>query len=236
MAEALPFAEKGGQRLKALLRLDPVALDPQLQHIKTDGGSVAIELYRADKFEKVVLCTINIFETEVVEATVMAWPDERHNFPILWCNLTIVPEVMNVPIFDFVPLMDTVLWPEYADTYIEGVNELKANALELLGDTVLNKDVVLPSKTIYTLSPYSLIANITPAGLATVPKITDTYIDAYLELWKKAEPVEKAADLEHYAKKRAATRTLMKGNDPGYPFMIDAFGEEKTHAVFDIVF
>ena len=29
--------------------------------------------------------------------------------------------------------MDTVLWPDYADTYIEGVSELKANALELLG-------------------------------------------------------------------------------------------------------
>ena len=236
MAEELQFAAEAKKSLKALLPLQPAALDPQLQHIKTEGGSVDIELFKADKFEKIVLCTINIFETEVVEATAMAWPDEKHNFPILWCNLTIVPEVMNVPIFDFVPLMDTVLWPDYADTYIEGVNELKANALELLGDTVLNKDVVLPSKTIYTLSPYSLIATIRQEGIPLVPQITDAYMKAYIELWKKAGPVEKAADIEHYAKKRAATRTLMKGNDPGYPFMIDAFGEEKTRQIFDIVF
>lgn len=235
MTEDIRFAEKAKKSFQSL-PLEPVALDPGLQHVHTDGGAVEIELFKADKFEKIVFCTINIFETSVVEATAMAWPDERHNFPILWCNLTIVPEVMNVPIFDFVPLMDTVLWPDYADAYIEGVSELKAGALEALGDAVINKDVVLPSKTIYTLSPYSLIANITAEGLAAVPKITDTYIGAYLELWKKAAPVEKAADLEHYAKKRAATRTLMKGNDPGYPFMIDAFGEETTHAVFDLVF
>ncbi len=95
---------------------------------------------------------------------------------------------------------------------------------------------MLPSKTIYTLSPYSLIANIKEEGIPLVPQITDAYIKAYIKLWQKAGPVEKAADLEHYAKKRAATRTLMKGNDPGYPFMIDAFGEEKTHKVFDIIF
>ncbi len=130
MAEILQFAAEAKKSLEALLPLQPVALDPQLQHIKTEGGSVDIELFKADKFEKIVLCTINIFETEVVEATVMAWPDEKHNFPILWGNLTIVPYVMNVPIFDFVPLMDPVLYQDYADTYIEGVNELKADALE----------------------------------------------------------------------------------------------------------
>jgi hypothetical protein len=235
MAEGILFAAEAKKSLGAL-PLQPIALDPQLQHIKTDGGSVEIELFKADKFEKIVLCTINIFETEVVEATVMAWPDAQHNFPILWGNLTIVPCVMNVPIFDFIPLMDPVLYRDYADTYLEGVNELKADALELLGDTVLNKDVVLPSKTIYTLSPYSLIATIKEEGIPLVPQITDAYIKAYIKLWEKSAPVEKAADLEHYAKKRAATSTLMKGNDPGYPFMIDAFGEEKTQKIFDIIF
>ena len=37
-------------------------------------------------------------------------------------------------------------------------------------------------------------------------------------------------------KKKAATRTLMKANDPGYPFMVSVFGEEKTKSVFDSVF
>jgi hypothetical protein len=235
MAEKKDFVEEAKKSLRAL-PLQPLALDHKLQHVKAEGGAVDIELYKADKFEKIVLCTINIYETSVVEASLLAWPDEKHNFPILWCNLTVVPSVMNVPIFDFVPMMDSVLWPDYADTHIEGVSELKANALELLGDTVINKDVVLPSKTIYTLSPYSLIANITEAGLPIIPQITDAYIQAYIKLWEKARPVEKAAELEHYAKKRAATRSLMKGNDPGYPFMIDIFGEEMTHKVFDTVF
>ena len=235
MPEALQFAAEAKKSFGAI-PMQPVTLDPQLRHIKTDGGSVEIEMFKADKFEKIVLCTINIFETEVVEATAMAWPDEEHNFPILWCNLTIVPYVMNVPIFDFVPLMDTVLHQGYADAYIECLNELKAGAIEALGESVINRDVTLPSKTIYSLSPYSLIANIKEEGIPAVPRIMDTYIKEYTKLWEKAGPVGSAVELEHYAKKRAATRILMKGNDPGYPFMIDAFGEEKTAAIFDTIF
>ncbi len=39
----------------------------------------------------------------------------------------------------------------------------------------------------------------------------------------------------YLTKKKAATRTLMKANDPGYPFMVSVFGEEKQ-MVFDSVF
>jgi len=235
MAEIKDFIE-GAKKSLSALSMQPLALDPALQHIKAEGGSVDIELYTADKLEKIVFCTINIYETSVVEATALAWPDDRHNLPILWCNLTVVPSVMNVPIFDFVPMMDTVLWQDYAEAYIDGVSDLKAGALELLGDAVVNKDVELPSKTIYALSPYSLIANITEAGLPLIPRITDSYVQAYIKLREKAGPVEKPSDLEYYRKKRAATRSLMKGNDPGYPFMIDVFGEETTRKVFDTVF
>ena len=73
-------------------------------------------------------------------------------------------------------------------------------------------------------------------ALPIIPQITDAYVKAYIKLWEKAGQVGKAADLEHYAKKRAAMRSLMKCNDPGYPFMIDIFGEKMTHKVFDTVF
>jgi hypothetical protein len=41
---------------------------------------------------------------------------------------------------------------------------------------------------------------------------------------------------EHSIRKKMAARALMKANDPGYPFMIDVFGEERTRRVFNIVF
>ena len=90
MAEEIRFCRSGKKSFKAL-PLQALALDPQLQHIKAEGGAVDIELYKADKFEKIVLCTIKIYEISMVEATVLAWPDDKHNFPVLWCNLTHSP-------------------------------------------------------------------------------------------------------------------------------------------------
>ncbi len=228
------FVHEAKKNLSAL-PLQHVAIDPGLGHIETPGGAIDIEVYRAPKFEKIVLSTIRIHETGVLEQTALAWPDESHNFPILWCNMTVVPSVMNVPIFDFIPLMDIVVWPEYAETYIAGIADLKAAALEAFGDTVVNKAVDLPSLTIYTLSPYRVVVNIKDEGVGTAPDVSAAYIQAYIRLWENAQPVL-PQDREFYLRKRAATRTLMKGNDPGYPFMLDVFGEDNTKKVFDTIF
>jgi len=215
--------------------LSTVAIEQDLRTVKADGGSVVLEVFKAEKFSKIVFCTIVIEETGVLESTAMAWPDEDHNFPILWCNFTIVPEVMNVPIFDFIPMMDIIACPEYATRYVEGISDLKAEALDILGESVLNKAVDLPSRTVYALSPYKLIPMVTQDGIELVPKVTSMYIAAYLKLVQDAGPVP-AQDRQYYLNRRQQLQTLMKANDPGYPFMVDVFGEETTHRVFDQVF
>jgi hypothetical protein len=77
---------------------------------------------------------------------------------------------------------------------------------------------------------------ITNEGIANVPQAMAGYISKYVELWQQAQPIEDAEDKVYYLRKKAATSKLMKANDPGYAFMIDVFGEEKTHDVFDQVF
>jgi len=216
--------------------LRSIAIDPQLRHIQSESGAVDLEIYQMDKFEKIVLSTIKIYQKSIVEASAIAWPDAKHHLPVLWCNLTIVSPLMNFIIFDFIPMLDPVSWPGYAESCLDVNRELKTNALERLGDTVIDNNVMLRSKTMYALSPYSLIANIKETGLSHVPDITNAYINAYLKLWEKARSIEKSNEFESYTKKRAATRTLMKNNDPGYPKMVGAFGEEMTHKVFEAIF
>ncbi|MCP4623270.1 MAG: hypothetical protein GY850_07025, partial [bacterium] len=167
---------------------------------------------------------------------VMAWPDDNHEFPVLWCNLTVVPEVMNVPIFDFIPLTDIVLRPDYAGTYISGVNDLKKKAFDVFGETLLDKDAELPSLTIYALSPYRFVGMVSDAGVELVPRVAEEYIAAYADLSANAQPLTDNSNRAYCKTKKTAARILMKGNDPGYPFMLDVFGEELTHKVFDIVF
>ena len=171
MTQINAFVEAAQQAFRQI-PLSAVAIEQDLRTVKTDGGSVVLEVFKAEKFSKIVFCTIVIEETGVLESTAMAWPDENHNFPILWCNFTIVPEVMNVPIFDFIPMMDIIDRPEYATRYVEGISDLKADALETLGETVLNKAVDLPSRTVYALSPYKLIPMVTQEGIDLVPKVT----------------------------------------------------------------
>jgi len=234
MTQINAFVEAAQQAFRQI-PLSAVAIEQDLRTVKADGGSVVLEVFKAEKFSKIVFCTIAIDETGVLESTAMAWPDEDHNFPILWCNFTIVPEVMNVPIFDFIPMMDIIAWPEYATRYVEGISDLKAEALDILGESVLNKAVDLPSRTVYSLSPYKLIPMVTQEGIELVPKVTSMYIGAYLKLVQDAGPVP-AQDRQYYLRRRQQLQTLMKANDPGYPFMVDVFGEETTHRVFDQVF
>ena len=82
MAASIDFTGQAKKSMSAL-KLEPVDMDPQLAHIEAAGGTIDLELFKADKLEKVVFCTIKIHESGVVESTAMAWPDDNHNLPIL---------------------------------------------------------------------------------------------------------------------------------------------------------
>ena len=191
--------------------LSEVAIDPDLRTIKAAGGSVVLEVFKAEKFNKIVFCTIVIDETGVLESTAMAWPDEDHNFPILWCNFTIVPEVMNVPIFDFIPMMDIIAWPEYATRYVEGISDLKADALEILGETMLNKAVDLPSRTVYALSPYKLIPMVSQDGIELVPQVTCDVYCGVPEAGSGCRTPMPAQDRQYYLQRTAAAANAYEG-------------------------
>ncbi|MCP4199145.1 MAG: hypothetical protein GY762_18530 [Proteobacteria bacterium] len=227
--------EPARQRFKNL-GLTETEVAPDLRIIKVEGGQITIDLFSSEKIEKMMFSSIELYETGVVESTVMAWPNDDYCFPALWCNLTIVPEVMNIPICDFIPLMDMVVWPEYRETYITELAETRLSALEILGDTVVDKAVDVPSASVCAFSPYKLVARISDNGVALVPRMMEEYFDSYLAMVERDRPVAVMADREFYLKKKHATRELMRQNDPGYPFMIDVFGEEITEKVFNIIF
>lgn len=226
--EAKKFLEK--------LPLESVSIDQGLKHIKVDGGTINLEVYKCEKIEKVVFVTIKIHETGVSDETIIIWPDDSYNFPFFWCTLTVLPSVMNVLILDFAPLMDFVVWPKYAEKYIQGINNLKTKAFEILSDTIVAKSVDLPSLSVYTFSPYRIVANILDEGIALLPQVLNEYLPAYIKHWQQAEQITENKNREFYLKKKEATRKLLKGNDPGYPIMVGVFGEEKTRKVFDFVF
>ena len=194
-----------------------------------------VPYFAAEKFEKIVLCTIALDTTSVLESSVLAWPAAGYDLPILWCNLTQVPAVMNVASFDFMPIMDPVLWPDRAAP-IEGLRALKRDALTRFGDTLVDKAVTLPSRALYALSPYNLVVDLSDAGLTPLSAVLDAYLRAYHDLWKQATLLDDPVERAHSIQRRSAMRALMKANDPGFPYMVNVFGEATTHGIFEAVF
>ena len=231
----MDFIKDARQSLEQL-PLANIPLDKELQHIEVEGGTIDLELFRCEKIEKAVFSGIKVHESGVTDETVIIWPDASHNFPALWCTLTRVPSVMNIPIIDFVPMMDFVVWPDYAEQYIQGIKDLKQKALEIFGETIIDKAVDLPSLSVYTFSPYNLVVNISDEGISRLPEVMHEYIQVYIKLWQEAKPVVEKPEGDFYRRKKEATRALMKGNDPGFPIMASIFGEEKTRKVIDLVF
>ena len=210
----MDFIKEAKQSLKQL-PLQNIPLERELQHIEVEGGTIDLELFRCEKIEKVVLSGIKVHETGVTDETVIIWPDASHNFPALWCTLTIIPSVMNIPIIDIVPMMDFVVWPAYAEKYVQCLKDLKMKAFEILGETIIDKAVDLPSLSVYTFSPYNLVVKISDEGISRLPEVMHEYIQAYIKLWQDAKPVTEKPEGDFYLREKEATRALMKGNDPG---------------------
>ncbi|MCX5899339.1 MAG: hypothetical protein NTX06_01155 [Proteobacteria bacterium] len=167
----------------------------------------------------------------------MIWPADGYDLPVFWCNLTQMPFMhLNVPILDCIPMLDIVVWPEYATRYVQPLNALRDKALATLKDCLVDKAFALPSLVSYALSPFNLLPSIKDEGLDLVPQIVDDYVTLYVSFLQDAAPIADAEQRAFCKRKKDAARKLMKGNDPGYPFMLKIFGLETTHKVFDIVF
>lgn len=233
--ETRGFFPKAHELLRTLA-LQEVAVDPAMKKIENDRGISEVCIYRNDKFEKIVFSEIRLHETGVDESSLIMWPRDGYALPVLWCNLTIVPGVMNVPIFDFIPMLDIVVWPEYAARYMPGLSDLRDSALETFGDTIINKAVDLPSLVAYALSPYRLIINVQEDGVQKMPEVVEVYLRAYLKHVQEATALTSDEQKEFSRRRKESCRKLMKGNDPGYPFMLDVFGEKNTQCIFDLVF
>ena len=238
MSESAPqdFIDRSRDLFRDAMGLQKVELDREIEHVEVESGRLDLEVYQADRLEKLVLSSIHIAKTGVVESSVLIWPAGGFDLPIYWTNLTQIPHVMTVPIFDFIPLVDVSVWPEYITDHMQGVAGLKAKAFEVLGDTVLDKALDLPSPVTYAMSPHKIVARISAEGGARVPEIAGLYAREYTAIWERAKLLPAGPRRDFSERKNAALKKLMRANDPGYPHMIGAFGKELTDRVFDAVF
>ena len=217
------------------LPLREVAVDPELKRIEVEGGCIDIEMFKAEKIEKLTFSTIKIHESSVSEGSVLVWPEDTYDLPLFWCNLTQMPG-MNIFINDFSPLMDIVVWPQYGEKYLDDLLAIKDSAAEKLKDGMVEREFKLSTKTAWALSPHRTVFSLTDACIPRLVPIVDEYTKLYLKLWQDSASIEKNEEKKFCKRKKEALRKMMEENDPGYHFMVNIFGEDKTRKVFDLIF
>jgi len=220
----------------AVLMDEQVAIDPSLSSIETDGGEVYTEIYQAEKIKRVVFNSIHIIERGVYEESVFVYPADGYDFPVLWITLNRDTKYnMILLIADFIPLQDILMKPDYAEKYLEPLKEARTNVLDILGGAATSLET--PFKTAYSFSPNKTVIVIAPYAMGNLSDVLNEYCETYIAGVDVAEMLEEgSADREYAAERMDAFLALLKANDPGYDVMIDAFGQETTDAVFDIVF
>lgn len=216
---------------------EPVAIDESLAHYEGEGGTIELDVYTGDKIEKIVFSSIHIEETDVWEESVFIYPAEGYEFPVFWANMTRMFSIVNILIFDFLPLQDLVMTPSYGEQYMEPLAETKALVMdEVLKRTVRDKAVSYASPFMYVYSPYKMLAQVSIPGAMRIADVVDAYADAYISLCDNATILDEGERRSYAEKKHTALRDFLSENDPGYPYMIKAFGEEKTKEIMDVIF
>ncbi len=215
---------------------ETVPFDETYQQYDVEGGSVSLEVYTSDKIEKIVFSSIQIESTGVSEESVFIYPAEGYDFPVFWANMTRF-SFINILIFDFMPLQDLVVSPEYGLKYMEPLKTTKEAVMDdILGYTVRDKAVEFSTQAMYAYSPYKMIVRVSLLGAMQIADVVDAYGKMYISLCDNATQLEEGAARSYATQKLTALRTLLRTNDPGYPYMLEVFGEAVTQEIMDVIF
>jgi len=234
MREKINFIESAKKSLEGL-NLSLIKLDEGFDRISVEGGTINLDVCNTEKIEKVVFSSIQLNKMSVSEESVIVWPEDGYDLPVMWLNLTRLTG-MNIAVFDFLPLMDIVVWEEYGENFLPALVSAKKRAIEAFKGEIIEKDFDLSSIVAWTLSPYNMVLQLTDAGLFLIPAVINDYCSIYTGLWKNASLFPNDEESNFCKRKKKAVRKLMKENDAGYPIMTNIFGEEITKKVFDIIF
>lgn len=211
-----------------------VDIGKSFEEIKNGKGEISLKVYKGDKVEKVIFSSIKIFKLAVVEESLMVWPTDEYNFPVLWCNLTSMSG-MNIAICDYMPLADLTIWSDYISKYFEGFQRIKREVMKELKNGIEEELNEISSIVICALSPYRIILNLKDEGVDRFIFQLKKFYSDYLSLINSSKNID-GDDKDFSIRKKEALKKLMKQNDPGYPIMANAFGNELTDKVFDIIF
>jgi len=190
--------------------------------------------FSTDKIEKINIGYM-VFMKRMTVTPLMIFPRDEYNFPIFSAEIIENPENSHF-LLDMHPLKDLVIDQEYRKTYLDPIEPVWKDYLDVHND-------VNPNVWYRTfLSPYPIAGLHKPIGaersnVKRTLEVLSKYLEYYVEtLVPQAKPVTDPGDKDFALQKKAAIRNIYRTQDPGAGPLVKVLGVERAKKVIDLLF
>ncbi|HUT83453.1 MAG TPA: hypothetical protein VMX95_02295 [Thermodesulfobacteriota bacterium] len=235
-SETLPtFTERGFQPILETFckELDTLELQP----IDTiEGKSIKLlrdgierpflkgyfKTYQTDKCEKITICNCILME-RILTSAVIAIPNDDYELPMLVLEWSETESVISV-VVDYIPLVDLVMREDYRVKYLDPLDQYWTKYKELPG--------MAPNRFAWSrmlFSPYYHSGHIPKQDEKNIKaslELMQNYLELWIDLCKKAEPITDDTHKEHVKARKARIRKIFRDNDEGAKSLLQMVGKE----------
>ena len=233
--ELATFTERGFQPiLKIFLnRLDKFELQPidtlKGKSVKTMSEGIDkpflkgfIKPYSMEKCEKICL-TNCILMDKILVCAIIIIPDDDHDFPMLSLEWSETETAISL-LADFIPVADPVITEGYREKYLDPLDESWTKYKGLPG---MSPNRFAWARMLY--SPYYLSGHFSKDNdqdKKQCLEIIGNYIDLWLEIMKKSDPVKDESRKKILKTRKDCIRKIFRDNDEGSKTMSQILGQE----------
>lgn len=178
--------------------------------------------YQEEKCEKITICNCILME-RILTSAVIAIPNDNYELPMLVLEWSETENVISL-VVDYVPLVDLVMNEEYRIKYLDPLDPLWNKYKELIG--------MAPNRFAWSrmlFSPYYLSGHFSkqePENIRVSLEIMQNYLELWLELLSKAEPIMEDTRRDYVRRRKTQIRKIFRENDEGAKSLLQMVGKE----------
>lgn len=178
--------------------------------------------YKMEKCEKITLCNC-IMMDRILASAVIAIPQDDYELPMPVLEWSETENTISV-LVDFIPVVDLVMREDYRVKYLDPLEKYWSKYKDLPG--------MEPNRFAWArqmFSPYYLSGHIpkeSEQNRKECLELIQNYLELWINLWQKAEPVKDDGTRECVKERRAHIRKIFRENDEGAKSMRQMVGKE----------
>ena len=232
----LPYLEKVAEILEALnpQMLDSwkgKSLEPLSKGFKLPMVSGHVRVYATEKLERVIVCYWLIMDM-MVTVSVVIYPQDEYDFPACLSESVVYLDKGEIEVFsDFLPLTDLSLNWDYAERYLNPLEDLYKKYRDLPG--------IKPHEHAWfraMAGPYIIVAKVGKEYRQEIFDCQMAYLKTYVNVVLKAEPQGNLQVREYAIRKKKAIPKMIKERSSDLKAAERMYGKELAELFLWVTF